>query len=113
MDNHEPTPAKGESGFTLAFNIVAQHNGAEVYIEAPNFQQRLKLADYILETVAELDALKKENERLNAELDDLTEKYCKNVPVEILTKELEAEGIDVEGCKKRILEKIDELRRTP
>jgi hypothetical protein len=45
----DPTPPTENEIFKLAFNIVASNNGSDVYVESPSFQQRLALADYILE----------------------------------------------------------------
>lgn len=53
-----------DSTFKLAFDICAQANGAEVYIDHPNYQQRLKLADEVVLLTQENNELKEKVKRL-------------------------------------------------
>ena len=56
------------------------------------------------------DRWEKEVQKLLDETEKFAEFYFLHQDPKILQKELEAEGVDVDGVKKRILAKIAELR---
>jgi hypothetical protein len=92
----------------LAACLVEMGLLAEELVERATFWE-LMANDKGVSTEGEREALM---QKLLDDTEKMVEFYCEHQDPAILKKELEADGVDVEGAKKRILARIAELRGT-